>query len=58
MVEAIVLPQAKVGRRRAEKYSNSDQLEVVPRGEPWLDQPGASIKCHLNFEELQLVIAI
>ena len=31
-----VLPQAKVELVRAEKYSNSDQLEV-PRGEPWFD---------------------
>ena len=48
---SLVLPQAKVELARAEKYSNSDQLEV-PRGEPWLDQLGAPIKHHLNLEKL------
>ena len=32
----LVLPQTKVELAQAEKYSNSDQLEVLR--EPWLDQ--------------------
>ena len=51
----VVLPQAKVELARAQKNSNSDQLEV-PRGEPWLDQLGAPIKRHLNLEERQLFV--
>jgi hypothetical protein len=41
--EPAALPQAKVELARAERIPTPISSRYIPRGEPWLDQLGASL---------------